>query len=60
MKRICKGHGRPSSNRRGFTLVEVIVVLVILAILAAILIPSMVRWIEKPNRRRWLPSAARA
>lgn len=43
MKRICKGHGRPSSNRRGFTLVEVIVVLVILAILAAILIPSMVR-----------------
>ena len=41
---------RKKSNRRGFTLVEVIVVLVILAILAALLIPSMVKWIDKS---RW-------
>ncbi len=34
-------------NKKGFTLVEVIVVLVILAILAAILIPSMIGWIRK-------------
>lgn len=34
-------------NKKGFTLVEVIVVLVILAILAAILIPSMIGWINK-------------
>lgn len=36
-------------NKKGFTLVEVIVVLVILAILAAIMIPSMVQWIDKAN-----------
>ena len=36
-------------NKKGFTLVEVIVVLVILAILAAIMIPSMVKWIDKAN-----------
>ncbi|MDO4566670.1 MAG: prepilin-type N-terminal cleavage/methylation domain-containing protein [Oscillospiraceae bacterium] len=34
-------------NRKGFTLVEVIVVLVILAILAAIMIPSMTGWIDR-------------
>ena len=34
-------------HKKGFTLVEVIVVLVILAILAAILVPSMVGWIDK-------------
>ena len=38
---------RKMKNKKGFTLVEVIVVLVILAILAAILIPSMVGWIDK-------------
>lgn len=35
----------------GFTLVEVIVVLVILAILAAILIPAMVKWIDEANTK---------
>ena len=40
-----KLHSRPA--RRGFTLVEVIVVLVVLAILAAILIPAMTGWIDK-------------
>lgn len=38
-------------NKKGFTLVEVIVVLVILAILAAIMIPSMVQWIDKANHK---------
>ncbi len=36
-------------GKKGFTLVELIVVLVILAILAAILIPSMVGWIDRAN-----------
>ncbi len=39
------------SRQKGFTLVEVIVVLVILAVLAALLIPSMVGWIDKAHKR---------
>lgn len=39
------------NSRKGFTLVEVIVVLVILAILAAIMIPSMVKWIDKAKEK---------
>ena len=38
-------------NKKGFTLVEVIVVLVILAILAALLIPAMTGWIKKANEK---------
>lgn len=38
-------------NKKGFTLVEVIVVLVILAILAAILIPSMIKYIDKAEQK---------
>lgn len=34
----------------GFTLVEVIVVLVIIAILAAILIPSMIGWVKRSQK----------
>nr|MCR4643217.1 type II secretion system GspH family protein [Lachnospiraceae bacterium] len=34
-------------NKKGFTLVELIVVLVILAILAAILVPALLGWIDK-------------
>ena len=45
-----KKNRRPA-GQRGFTLVEVIVVLVILAILAALLIPSMVRWIDKSHEK---------
>lgn len=37
-------------NRRGFTLVELIVVLVILAILAALLIPALTGYIDKAKR----------
>lgn len=40
-------HG--SKNKKGFTLVETIVVLVILTILAAILVPSLVGWINRAN-----------
>lgn len=44
-------------NRKGFTLVEVIVVLVILAILAAIMIPSMVKWIDEANAKKGIVEA---
>lgn len=38
-------------KKKGFTLVEVIIVLVILAILAAILIPSLIGYIDKANEK---------
>ncbi|MCQ4638026.1 prepilin-type N-terminal cleavage/methylation domain-containing protein [Anaerovorax odorimutans] len=47
-------------KKKGFTLVEVIVVLVILAILAAILIPSMIGWIRKANEKTVLVEARNA
>lgn len=44
-------------NKKGFTLVEVIVVLVILAILAAILIPSMIKYIDKAEQKAAIAEA---
>ena len=39
-------------NKKGFTLVELIVVLVILAILAALLIPTLTGYIDKANQEK--------
>lgn len=39
-------------NKKGFTLVELIVVIVILAILAAVIAPSMLRWVEKSRNAK--------
>ncbi len=39
-----------NGTKKGFTLTEMIVVLVILAILAALLIPAMSKWIDKARR----------
>ena len=40
------------SDRKGFTLVELIVVLVILSVLAAMLAPSMTGYIDKAKEKR--------
>ena len=39
------------NNKKGFTLVELIVVLVILAILAALIIPALTGYIDKAKRK---------
>ena len=40
-------------NKKGFTLVEIIVVLVILAILAAIAVPSVLGYVEEAKKERF-------
>lgn len=40
-----------NNNKKGFTLVELIVVLVILAILAALLIPALTKYIDKAKEK---------
>lgn len=43
---------RALKEKKGFTLVELIVVLVILAILAALLIPALTGYIDKANEKK--------
>ena len=47
-----------AKDKKGFTLVEVIVVLVILAILMAIAIPALTGYIDKANERAVMAEAA--
>ena len=44
-------------RNKGFTLVELIVVLVILAILAAVMVPTMIGWIDKAKEKKILLAA---
>lgn len=48
---------RKKHDKNGFTLVEVIIVLVILAILAAVLIPSLTGYIDRANKSKYMLSA---
>ena len=44
-------------NKKGFTLVEIIVVLVILAILAAIAVPSVIGYVDEAKKSRYIQAA---
>lgn len=44
-------------NKKGFTLVEIIVVLVILAILAAIAVPSVIGYVDEAKESRYIQDA---
>lgn len=48
------------NNKKGFTLVELIVVLVILAILAALLIPALTGYIDKAKERQIIAETRQA
>ncbi|NCB92659.1 MAG: type II secretion system protein [Clostridia bacterium] len=56
MKKIVIGyknhHAEDVKNKKGFTLVELIVVLVILAILAAMLVPALTGYIDKAREKK--------
>lgn len=44
---------KKKEDNKGFTLVELIVVIVILAILAALLIPGLLKWIDKAKQEQY-------
>jgi len=52
MKRFRNGLWERGRDQKGFTLVEVTVVLVILTILAAIMVPTMTGWIDKAKEKQ--------
>lgn len=45
-------------SKKGFTLVELIVVIVIILVLAAVMVPSVMRYIEKANKANCKSDAA--
>lgn len=60
MKKVMKKLWEKKDSKKGFTLVELIVVLVILAILAAIMIPSLIGWIDKAREKQIVLEARNA
>lgn len=45
-------------NKKGFTLVEIVIVIVIIAILAAMLVPALTQWIKKSKIKTFTSACA--
>ena len=45
------------TSNKGFTLVELIVIMIILAIIAALLVPTLMGYIEEARAKKYLPNA---
>ena len=44
-------------NKKGFTLIELVIVIVIIAILTAILVPSLLKWVDKSKDTNMVSAA---
>jgi prepilin-type N-terminal cleavage/methylation domain-containing protein len=47
-------------NKRGFTLIEIIVVIVIMAVLMAIAVPSVLKYVDEANNAKYISTARSA
>ena len=56
-KRVNDTDKKNGLGNRGFTLVELIVVMVILTLMAAILVPSVLGWIDEARGKQYVLSA---
>lgn len=59
MKKLTKLN-QLKQDKKGFTLIEIVIVLVIVAILSAMLVPSMMGWIDDSKKKSFLQEARSA
>ena len=55
-----RGNKMKHTNKKGFTIVELVIVIAVIAILAAVLIPNLSRLVEKANESKAMQQAKAA
>lgn len=50
MKELCKAFYKLRNHKKGFTLVEIVIVIAIIGILSAILIPTLINYVKEAKR----------